>query len=100
MDPSQLGYDETRTKSFYKDLEDRACALPGVESASLALSVPLGDSNQEAKIYRETTARADELLQAFYNVVDPAYFQTMRITSPGGELLRPPTMRPRPASPW
>ncbi len=89
MDPSQLGYDETRTKSFYKDLEDRACALPGVESASLALSVPLGDSNQEAKIYRETTARPDELLQAFYNVVDPAYFQTMRITVARGRTFTP-----------
>jgi macrolide transport system ATP-binding/permease protein len=89
MDPSQLGYDETRTKSFYKDLEDRACALPGVESASLALSVPLGDFNQEAKIYRETTARADELLQAFYNVVDPAYFQTMRITVARGRTFTP-----------
>jgi putative ABC transport system permease protein len=79
MDPSQLGYDETRTKSFYKDLEDRVRALAGVESASLALSVPLGDSNQGAKIYRDTSARPDELLQAFYNAVDPSYFQTMRI---------------------
>ena len=87
MDPSQLGYDETRTKSFYKDLEDRVCALPGVESASLALSVPLGNSNQGAKIYRETTARADELLQAFYNVVDPTYFQTMRITLARGRTF-------------
>jgi macrolide transport system ATP-binding/permease protein len=87
MDPSQLGYDETRTKSFYKDLEGRVCALPGVESASLALSVPLGNSNQGAKIYRETTARADELLQAFYNVVDPTYFQTMRITIARGRTF-------------
>jgi len=79
MDPSQSGYDMTRTKSFYKDLEDRVRALPGVESASLALSVPLGDSNQGTKIYRDTSSRPEELLQAFYNAVEPTYFQTMRI---------------------
>jgi predicted permease len=87
MDPSQLGYDETRTKSFYKDLEDHVRALPGVESVSLAHSVPLGDSNQGAKIYRETTVRTDELLQAFYNVVDPTYFHTMRITLARGRTF-------------
>lgn len=79
MDPSQLGYDETRTKSFYEDLENRVRVLPGVESATLALSVPLGNSNQGAKVYREPTVPTEEVLQAFYNVVDPAYFQTMKI---------------------
>jgi predicted permease len=79
MDPSQLGYDETRTKSFYEDLENRVRALPGVESATLALSAPLGNSNQGAKVYREPTVPTEEVLQAFYNVVDPAYFQTMKI---------------------
>jgi len=87
MDPSQLGYDETRTKSFYKDLEDHVRALPGVEWVSLALSVPLGDSNQGAKIYREPTVRTEEILQAFYNVVDPTYFQTMRITLARGRTF-------------
>jgi predicted permease len=89
MDPSQLGYDETRTKSFYKDLEERVRALPGVDAASLALSVPLGDSNQGAKIYRDIAARPDELLQAFYNVVDPTYFQTMRIPLGRGRTFTP-----------
>jgi putative ABC transport system permease protein len=79
MDPSQLGYDEMRAKSFYEDLENRIRALPGVESATLALSVPLGNSNQGAKVYREPTVPAAEVPQAFYNVVDPAYFQTMKI---------------------
>jgi len=79
MDPSQSSYDMTRTKSFYKDLEDRVRALPGIESTSLALSIPLSDSNQGTKIYRDTSSRPEELLQAFYNAMEPTYFQTMRI---------------------
>jgi predicted permease len=87
MDPSQLGYDETRTKSFYEDLENRVRALPGVESATLALSVPLGNSNQGAKVYREPTVPTEEVLQAFYNVVDPTYFQTMKIALARGRAF-------------
>jgi predicted permease len=87
MDPSQLGYDEARTKSFYEDLENRVRALPGVESATLALSVPLGNSNQGAKVYREPTVPTEEVLQAFYNVVDPAYFQTMKIAVARGRTF-------------
>jgi predicted permease len=89
MDPSQLGYDETRTKSFYEDLENCVRALPGVESATLALSVPLGNSNQGAKVYREPTVPTEEVLQAFYNVVDPAYFQTMKIALTRGRTFTP-----------
>jgi predicted permease len=87
MDPSQLGYDETRTKSFYEDLENRVRALPGVESATLALSVPLGNSNQGAKVYRGPTVPTEEALQAFYNVVDPVYFQTMKIALARGRTF-------------
>jgi predicted permease len=87
MDPSQLGYDETRAKSFYENLENRVRALPGVVSATLALSVPLGNSNQGAKVCREPTVPTEEVLQAFYNVVDPAYFQTMKIAVARGRTF-------------
>lgn len=87
MDPGQLGYAETRTNSFYEDLENRVRALPGLESATLALNVPLGSSNQGAKVYREPTVPTEEVLQAFYNVVDPAYFQTMKIALTQGRTF-------------
>ena len=65
MDPSQVGYGEARTKSFYKDMEDRIRALPGVESASLALSAPLGESNQGARIYRDPATRPAKFSRPF-----------------------------------
>ncbi|MGC1936085.1 MAG: ABC transporter permease, partial [Candidatus Acidiferrales bacterium] len=42
MDPNEVGYSDAQGKEFYKQLLDRARALPGVESASLAFSVPMG----------------------------------------------------------
>ena len=44
IDPHQVGYDEARTKALYKELERRARALPGVESASLSYTAPIGFS--------------------------------------------------------
>src|SRR6202162_1975766 len=46
MDPNEVGYDEVRAKEFYRALETRVRALPGVESASLAFSIPLGFAHE------------------------------------------------------
>src|SRR5262249_17629041 len=48
IDVAQKGYDETRGRAFYDELLRRAESWPGVESASLAYSVPLGYYNQSA----------------------------------------------------
>jgi len=42
IDPHQIGYDAARTKTFYKELDRRVRALPGVESVAMAFSVPMG----------------------------------------------------------
>ena len=41
LDPSHSGYDRTRTTDFYRQLETRVRALPGVQSASLASNPPI-----------------------------------------------------------
>ncbi len=89
VDPGQLGYDEVRAKSFYKGLGDRIRTLPGVESVSLAHTTPLGNVNSPTKVWREGQAnpRTDELPGAFYNAVDPGYFQVMRIGIVSGRAL-------------
>ena len=51
--PQKVGYDDARTNTFYHDLEARVRALPGVQSASLAFSVPMGTSKTADSIYIE-----------------------------------------------
>ena len=43
LDAHEIGYDQVRTQSFYQELKARVRALPGIESASLAFTVPMGN---------------------------------------------------------
>jgi len=42
MDVHELGYDEPRGMNFYRELGSRVRALPGIDSAAFAYSVPMG----------------------------------------------------------
>ncbi len=80
-DPSQDGYDREGTLSFYRELEERVRALPGVESASLAGSVPLGSFPARTPVFSESqpTNPSSQPPSILYNSVDPGYFRTMRV---------------------
>jgi predicted permease len=81
LDPHEIGYDQTRTSTFYKELEDRARRLPGVQSAALAYSVPLGNYSESSSVTVEgrATAPGQQPPTISFNAVDPAYFTTMKI---------------------
>jgi predicted permease len=81
LDPKLQGYDQTQAETFFRDLLRRAQSLPGVDSAALAFSVPLGyysDGTSLGVEGRPTTgdARGPE---AGYNCVTADYFSTMRM---------------------
>lgn len=90
LDPREVGYDEARTKSFYRNLEARVRALPGVQSASLASSVPMGNGNYGSSIYVEghTLAPGQQPPVVVYNRVDAPYFDTMRVPLLRGRAFR------------
>jgi len=79
LDLSLSGYDEARGQLFYQQLVERVTGLPGVESASLAHTAPLGDD-----LLTRSTAiegyepQPGEKMSFFYNVVGPRYFETLR----------------------
>jgi putative ABC transport system permease protein len=81
LDPHQVGYDETRTNTFYRDLEQKIRALPGVESANLAFSVPMGNYNDGSAVYVEgrPLPTGQQAPLVFLNRVDPGYFATVRL---------------------
>jgi putative ABC transport system permease protein len=89
METRTIGFGEARTKQFFRDVEDSVRVLPGVQSVSLAASVPLGYSNEGGRVYVEgqpATAK-DANPVVFFNIVDPPYFETMRIPLLRGRLL-------------
>jgi predicted permease len=83
IDPHEAGYDETQAREFFRILLDRARALPGVQSASLAASVPMaygGSDGATLKIDGYQLPKDQENPTAGYNAVSSAYFETMHIS--------------------
>jgi predicted permease len=80
MDPHEIGYDASRTKDFYRQLEERARALPGVESVAMAYSVPMGNYMDGDPVYIEghPLAPGSQAPQMVFNRVTPTYFETMK----------------------
>jgi predicted permease len=87
VDTSLAGYDETRSRETYRAVVDRLQAIPGVESVSLAATVPfgiisLGKTVQRSGDARSSTAGAASAasdVACRYNIVSGGYFQTMGI---------------------
>ena len=82
IDAHEAGYDENATREFEKLLLERARTLPGVQSASLAFSVPMSytdDSSALANIDGYQTTPGEKVPVAGINRVSPDYFATMRI---------------------
>jgi predicted permease len=90
LDPREVGYDDARTKTFYHDLEARVRALPGVQSASLAFSVPMGAVQDGGSIYIEgqPPIPGQPPPIVIYNRVDEPYFDTMRVPLLRGRAFR------------
>jgi predicted permease len=83
VDPHQIGYDEARSKEFYRQLERRVRALPGVQSFSFAYGVPMGLASDVnlgyVSIEGRQLADGQQAPSIFFQNVDANYFATMRV---------------------
>jgi predicted permease len=72
-------YSAARGKQFQDELLARTKALPGVEAASFARKVPLGDDGMRRPFDVEGyTPRPGESAVFDFNIVGPDYFRTMK----------------------
>ena len=90
LDPSLAGYNQVRGREIYRGLLARLRALPGVESAAIAATVPFGITANGSSIRREGSDPADpaSLVYCQSNIVDEGYFQTMSIPLLRGRAFR------------
>ena len=80
FDPAEIGYGQAQGAEFYNRLLTQVRGLPGVQSASLAMVVPLGDTVQGDQVsVLGYVAQQGEQLRAEYNAVSTEYFKTMKI---------------------
>ena len=82
FDPHEAGYDRPQAQEFFRSVLQSARSLPGVQSASLALSVPMSYYTYDASLtipgYQPPLGEG--LPRALYNAVSPGYFETMGIS--------------------
>jgi predicted permease len=82
MDPGEIGYNDPRARDFYRDLLPRMRAIPGVESATTAVSIPMGLLDQGTDTvtisgYQQPPGQS--LPTVDYNVIGTDYFPTLGI---------------------
>lgn len=80
MDPQWAGFNEQRTNDFYKELERRVLAMPGVESATLTFSVPMGYYNNACTVRIDGHPMSADSPPPMIgcNMVDQHYFDTLK----------------------
>lgn len=97
VDASLAGYDEARALPVYAALESRLAALPGVETASIGVTVPFGGVNlgrdvrragtRPAPGDRPATPEAGRAFAAKWNAVGASYPTAMGLTLRRGRLF-------------
>jgi predicted permease len=81
VNPGLLGYSEAEGKQFIRQLVERVEALPGVERASVARYLPLGDSSSTTGPVvadGQPAPPPGEGLSVLYNTVSPGHFDTLQ----------------------
>jgi predicted permease len=81
FDPTLIGYDVGQTQEFYRQLIDRARALPGVDDASLARAIPFRPNFTEQVFIPEhyQLPTGQNGVRVSTNTVDESYFDTMGV---------------------
>jgi predicted permease len=86
LDVQEAGFNETRGRELYRQLDERISALPGVVSVTQAFSVPMGVTSMDDPIRPEghpaEPGKQDPTVM--YNAVTPRYFETLRIPLQSG----------------
>jgi predicted permease len=81
VDVQQIGYKEVQGRAFYRELDSRLRALPGVVSEAEAFTVPMGvmSANDPVTIEGHPAEAGQQPPMVQYNMVSPQYFETLRI---------------------
>jgi len=89
FDLGAQGYDRPRSEAFYRDVVERAGALPGVESASLGSNLPIGGFGFSRTVFpegHEPTAGSTGTF-VIVNTIAPGYLDAVGVALRHGRDL-------------
>jgi predicted permease len=89
FDTTTTGYDTARAREFQRLVLERAAALPGVRSAALTTTQPMGGGGFGRTVFPEGTDPSSGEAGVFVNAtnVSPGYFETLDIAIKRGRGL-------------
>jgi predicted permease len=90
----EQGYDATRAADFYRQLEQRAAVLPGVESVALAQWLPLSARSVAPLVREGETEVGSSRLHVSYMAVAASYFPALGIPILRGRAFSQDDARP------
>jgi predicted permease len=96
IDASLAGYTEAQTRAVYARVLQTVRALPGVEEASFASTVPFGEMSEG----RATTVPGDtRKFDPEFDIVTSRYFETLRVPALRGRTFTAAEDQPSTAAP-
>jgi predicted permease len=89
MDVQQAGLSPAQGREFYRQLDDRISALPGVVSAAQAFTVPMGVISADGLVIPDGHApeAGQKPPSVMFNPVSPGYFRTLQIALKAGRIF-------------
>ncbi len=77
IDVKQIGYTDQQGTAFFREVEERLRALPGVVSVGQAFSVPMGlmSADERLTIEEHPVESGQPEPTVFYNMVSPGLFR-------------------------
>jgi predicted permease len=90
MNPALNGYDSSRTREFFKNLQTTLAGLPGVEAAGLGrVRVIDGDRSSSTITVEGYRSKDGEDMEPWVNSISPGYFAALDIPIVAGREFRP-----------
>src|SRR6266481_3550395 len=81
VDVEQINFEESRGREFFRQVDERLSALPGVVAVGQAFTVPLGVISADAQVTAEghPVEAGKQPPAIMYNPVTPGYFDAVRL---------------------
>jgi putative ABC transport system permease protein len=81
MDPHEIGYDQAQTKAFYEQLANEVGRMPGVQSTSVAFTVPMARPSNASPVFVQSHPISPHEPAPLipYDCISPSYLQTMQV---------------------
>src|SRR5271163_162170 len=81
LDVAQIGYNESRGREVYREMESRIRALPGVDSVAQGFMTPMSlmSAGDRLSFENRPLEAGEQPPDVNYNIVTPGYFDTIQM---------------------